>query len=265
MTEYETVRYEADTPVDRAVTVTIDRPAKRNAMNAQVRDDLYAATKRAAEDDDVRCIVMAGAGDAFSAGGDLESYLELDAVDLLDYNVFEGGGLYQWVARLPKPTIAAMDGYAFGGGAEIALAFDFRIASERTQMGFSEIKVGLFAVNSPHRLVHMCGITKAKELLLRGQTFTAEEGAEWGILTEVHPEGEAFEAAVAELAGELVERAPVAYRLGKKAIDRAILVDTGYEPMAYEKLAITTLFGTEDQKEGARAFLEDREPEFQGR
>lgn len=250
--------------VDAGVaTITVNRPEKRNAMDIPTRKELRTAFEDAADNDDVRVIVLRGAGDnSFIAGGDLEMTSEFDHVDGLEYVTKHAQGLYNYVADVSKPTIAAVDGYALGGGAEIAIACDIRIATRDAKVGFPEIGLGLIpAGGGTQRLAAIVGAGKAKELLFRGNVLDAQTARDIGLFNHVHDQAE-FNERVTDMAEDISENAPLALRMAKDSVNRSISVDDGLD---LERVAGAYLFGTDDQTEGAKAFLEDREPEFRGR
>ena len=247
---------------DSIARVWIDRPDKRNAMDVETRAELREAFEDTVDDDDIRCIVMESRNGVFSSGGDLETYSEMPAHEALQFQIEHGQGLYNYVESIPKPTVAALDGYALGGGTEISLAFDFRIATPRTKMGTTEMNVGLYpGGGSVPRLMNMVGISKTKELVLTGEVIDVEEAEELGLVHEVYEEDE-FEERVQEFAAELAAKPPLTYQLAKESINRAADMEQAY---FFDRPATGFLFGTEDQKEGAMAFLEDRDPEFEGK
>lgn len=247
---------------DGVATVSVNRPEKRNALNEPTRVELRAAFEEAVEDDDVRAIVLRGEGDAFISGGDLETLASLDMLEAMEYKATYAQGLNNYIASLPKPTVAAIDGYALGGGLEMALACDIRLAANDAKVGFPEVNVGIFpGGGGTQRLTAVVGASVARELIYTGRIIEADEAADLGILNHLYDPDE-FEASVDEFAADLASKPPVALQLAKRSIDRAVELEAGLD---FELLAGTILFGTEDQKEGARAFLEDREPEFEGR
>lgn len=248
---------------DSIATVTVNRPEKRNAMDVPTRKGLYAAFEDLADDDDVRVIVLRGAGEgSFIAGGDIDSFADYDHMDGLEYGDKYGQELYNTLAELPKPTVAAVDGYALGGGTEIALACDIRLATEDAKFGLPEVEIGLLpAGGGTQRLVQTVGAGMASELILTGRIIDADEAESIGLTNHVYPEEE-FEEAVQSMAEDLASKAPVAQRLVKASIRQAVDIEGG---LAYERLAGAFLFGTDDQTEGAEAFLEDRSPDFKGR
>lgn len=248
---------------DRIATVTVNRPEKRNAMDIPTRKELRAAFQEVGDDDRIRAVVLRGAGEgSFIAGGDIDSFAEFDHMDGIEYGEKYAQGLYNLVADLPKPTVAAVDGYALGGGTEIALACDIRLATEDAKFGLPEVGLGVIpAGGGTQRLVQIVGAGIASELILTGRVIDAEEAADIGLANHVYPESE-FDDEVRSMAEDLASKAPVAQRLAKEAISRSLDIEAGLD---YERLAGAFLFATEDQKEGANAFLEDRDPEYQGR
>lgn len=244
-------------------TITVDRPEKRNAMDVPTRKELRVAFEDAAEDDAVRVIVLRGAGEnSFISGADLSQTVDFDHMDGLEYVTKHAQGLYNFVADVPKPTIAAIDGYAFGGGTEISLACDIRVAQTGIKMGLTEEKVGVMpAGGGTQRLAGIVGVGLAKELIYRGQVLDAEEAKEINLVNHVFDE-EGFEEEVYEIAADIAENSPIALRMAKESINRSLDLEGGLE---FERVAGAFLFGTDDQKEGASAFLEDRDPEFRGR
>jgi enoyl-CoA hydratase len=247
---------------EATTTITVNRPEKRNAMDVPTRKGLRAAFEDAVEDEETRAIVLRGAGDgSFIAGGDIDSFTEFDIADGLEYGARYGQELYNFVAEVPKPTVAAVDGYALGGGTEIALACDVRLATTDAKFGLPEMNIGMIpGGGGTQRLVHAVGSGIARELILTGRIIDADEAADIGLVNHVYPE-ERFNEEVAELAAELASKAPIAQRLAKESMNRSLDIEPGLE---FERVASALLFGTDDQKEGARAFLEGREPAYRG-
>lgn len=248
---------------DCVATVTVDRPEKRNAMDLETRKLLRAAFEDIADDADVRVAVLRGAGDeAFVTGGDIASFAEFDHVDGLEYVTEHAQGLYNYIASVPKPTIAAIDGYALGGGMEIAMACDVRLATPDSRLGLPEVGLGIIpAGGGTQRLASIVGAGIAKELVLGGRILDADEAEDIGLVNHVHLPEE-FDDAVAKMAERFAKKAPLAARLAKESINRSLDLEDG---LGFERMAGAYLFATDDQAEGARAFLENRDPEFRGR
>jgi enoyl-CoA hydratase len=248
---------------DSIATVTVNRPEKRNAMDIPTRKELRAAFEDVADDDEVRAVVLRGAGDgAFIAGGDIDSFSEFDHMEAMEYVTKHAQGLYNYVANLPKPTIAAVDGPALGGGTEISLACDIRLASEDALFGLPEVTIGVLpAGGGTQRLQQAVGTGMAKELVLTGRIVKADEAEDIGLANHVYP-AEEFEDEVDAMAEQLTSQAPVAQRMAKEAMNRGLNEEAGLD---FERVAGSFLFSTEDREEGIEAFLEDREAEYRGR
>jgi len=244
-------------------TVTVNRPEKRNAMDLPTWKDLRASFEDVADDDSIRTIVLRGAGDgAFIAGGDIDSFSEFDHMEAMEYVTKHAQGLYNYVANLPKPTIAAVDGPALGGGTEISLACDIRLASEDALFGLPEVSIGILpAGGGTQRLVQAIGTGMAKELVLTGRVVKADEAAEIGLANHVYSAKE-FDDEVTAMAERLTDQAPVAQRMAKEAMNRGLNEEAGLD---FERVAGSFLFNTEDREEGIAALLEDRDADYKGR
>lgn len=247
---------------DGIATVTVNRPDKRNAMNEPTRKALGDCFAQATDDGDARVIVLRGAGDSFIAGGDIEAFAEFDQVSGLDYLDNYAQGLYNEVAEVPKPTIAAIDGYAFGGGLEISLACDMRVATANAKIGLPEVGLGIIpGGGGTQRLAHVAGAGVAKDLIFTGRSLDAEEALNRDVVNRVY-DAEEFDERVNELARTIAENAPLALRFAKESINRGLNAEAGLD---FERIACAFLFGTEDKQEGVEAFLEDRSALFKGR
>jgi len=240
-------------------TIRIDRPDVHNAMDAETRGEIREAFQAAVDDDGIGCIVMGSQHGAFSSGADLEAVEAMGAEEVLEFSTSHGEGLYSFVERVPKPTIAAIDGWALGGGTEISLAFDFRLATTDSKFGLTEMRVGLYPFGGAiQRLTAHVGAAKAKELVLGADIIDAEEAEDIGLLTELHdPEG--FDDRVDEFAHELAGKPQPTYRVAKESFNRAMDLEAGLQ---FDRVAGPYLLSTDDTREGIEAFLEDREPEY---
>jgi enoyl-CoA hydratase/3-hydroxyacyl-CoA dehydrogenase len=256
--EYKSILVEVD---EKGIgRITLNRPHRLNAINSEMREELPAALQELAENELVRAIVIQGAGEkAFSAGADVTEF-----AGGKPYMFAELGEFFSAPMECPKPVIAAIDGYALGGGLELALACDFRIASKRSEVGQPEIHLGLIpGGGGTQRLARLIGSSRAKELVMLGERIPAEQAYEWGILNKV-VENEKFEEEVRAFAEKLAAGPPIAIRFAKK------LIDWGSEaPMEaalfMEREAFGLLFSTEDMIEGTTAFLTKRKPQFKGK
>jgi len=257
---WETIRYAA---ADGVATVTLDRPDVLNAMNEPMRRELTECFTRLAVDDAVRVVVLAGAGErAFSAGADIREFVQ-PPVPVRFREERKRVDFRAVMDRCPQPMIAAIRGYALGGGLELALACDIRIAAEDAQLGLTEISLAIIpGGGGTQRLPRLVGRGKALELILTGARIGAPEALRIGLVERVVPPGEVL-AAAQELARALAARAPVALRYAKEAIVRGLELPLA-EGLQLENDLATLLRTTEDRLEGARAFLEKRSPRFTG-
>lgn len=247
---------------NRIATLTVNNPDKRNAMDRETRTALRDRVDEVDANDDVRVIVLRGKGDSYIAGGDIEAFADYDQVDALEYLTNYGQGLYNEVAELSKPTIAAIDGYAFGGGLEVSLACDLRVATPDATVGLPEVGLGILpGGGGTQRLTHVAGAGVAKDLIFTGRAVDAAEAADLGIVNRVYDADE-FDDSVRELAETIAANAPLALRLAKESINRGLDAEAGLD---FERIACAFLFGTADKQEGAEAFLEKRDPTFEGR
>lgn len=259
--EFEAV--EVERSGDMVATIRIDRPHRMNTINPTVLDELDAAIDRLEADDEVRALVVAGAGDdAFSAGADVQSMASsadpLDGIELSK----KGKETFGRLEECPMPVVAAIDGYCLGGGMELAMCADLRVASERSTFGQPELNLGLLpGWGGTQRLQHIVGEGRAKEIILTAERYDAAEIADYGFLTEVVEKGD-FEERVHELAADLAGGPPVAQKLTKRAMLR------GWEDteagLEIESQAFGHLMATDDLMEGVTAFMGDSDPEFEG-
>lgn len=248
--------------VDQGVgLIRLNRPQVLNALNADVMTELTDALSRMDSDDGVRCIVLTGNERAFAAGADIAEMAEASAVDMYFHD-----NLSRWdrVRKIKKPIIAAVNGYALGGGCELAMACDMIIAGEGARFGQPEINIGVIpGAGGTQRLTRAIGKARAMEWILTGRFVTAAEAERAGLVTRVVPDEAVLDEALA-LAREIAAKPPVAVQLAKDAVLAAFdtTIETG---LAYERRNFYLLFATEDQREGMRAFLEKRRPQWRGR
>jgi 2-oxoglutaroyl-CoA hydrolase len=257
MTALDGLRLERDGDV---ATITLDLPEKLNRVSMAARDQLAGLFEELGSDDDVRVIVLTGAGDkAFTAGGDIPGFLEREPEELsrLAWNV-------AGPERCPKPVIAKLRGYAFGVGLELALACDFRVAADDVELSLPEVKIGMLpGSGGTQRLARMVGLGRAKDMVMRGRRVGSEEALAIGLLTEVVAATE-LDTAVSSLVDELQALSPLALTLAKRVLNHA------YDgPLALgleiEGLAYGLMRSTHDFREGVEAFGEKRPPKFEGR
>jgi enoyl-CoA hydratase len=242
--------------------ITVNRPDVRNAMNRQVMEELRDVLDRFREDAEVRAVVFTGAGEkAFVAGADIG---ELRGRTMLDGLAAKMQRLYDEIESLEKPTIAAVNGYAFGGGCELAMACDIRIAAQNARFGLPETSLSIIpAAGGTQRLARLVGKGRAVEMILTGRPVDAEEALHIGLVSRVVPQEDLMDA-VREIAGQILSKGPLAVRLAKLAVQAGFETDqrTG---QIIERLAQTVLYTSEDKREGTSAFVEKRTPKFKGR
>jgi enoyl-CoA hydratase/carnithine racemase len=247
---------------DGSAWVTLDRPEAKNALSRAVNLELRRLAVELGIDRQVRAVVLTGANGAFSAGADLKERRGVAAADTGPYVDAIAGAINAW-AEMPRPTIAAMSGPALGGGLELALACDFRIAAEDAVMGLSEVRLGIMpGAGGTQRLTRLLGVARAKELVLTGRRIDARRALEIGLVSRVVPAAELLRAAE-ELAAELSACAPLSVAKAKEAIDTGAGLPLD-QALAVERRCYDVTLASEDRNEGLRAFAEKRPPRFTG-
>ena len=244
-------------------TIVINRPDKRNALNASVRREIIEALDALRTQNEARVIVFTGAGEkAFIAGADIGEFAERTPVE--QRAVMEERRVFDEIAAFPKPTIAMINGYAFGGGCELALACDIRIAARSAKLGQPEIKLGILpGGGGTQRLPRLVGNGRALRMILTGDAVTADEAARIGLVDEVVADAE-LQSTVTSLARQIAAHSPLTLRLAKDAV-RAAFETPLSAGLALERELFITAFASEDREEGVRAFFEKRVAEFRGR
>jgi len=249
---------------DQIATLVIQRPEKLNALNAELLAELDEAVRDLAGDDQVRGVVVTGAGEkAFVAGADIAELAQLEPLAAVR-TARRGQDIFRALEKLPKPVVAAVNGFALGGGLELALACHLRIASENARFGLPEVKLGIIpGYGGTIRLPRLVGRGRALELILTGEMIGAEEAYRIGLVNRVVPQPELLETARALLA-KIVANGPLAVAHALEAVDRGAdaTLDGGFE---IESNLFGLLADTEDMREGMQAFLEKRPARFQGR
>jgi enoyl-CoA hydratase len=247
---------------DGVAVLTVDRQEKLNALNPQVTEEIGQALLEL-EAGGPRAIIVTGAGErSFVAGADISAMSVMDPLEAKRFSEI-GHAAMALLDRSPIPTIAAVNGFALGGGCEVALACDIRVAAENATFGFPEVSLGILpGMGGTQRLPRLVGPALAKELIFTGRRISAEEAREIGLVNRVVPQGEALNAA-REIAAGIAENGPLAVRHAKSATNRALDVDL-VSGLEYEADQFALLFATEDAREGMGAFSERRKPQFKG-
>jgi len=246
---------------DRVALCRLNRPEARNALSPELMEELAAEVERFDSDPEIRCVVIAGSDEAFAAGADINALRERTFEESLRH---PAAAFWRRMAACRTPLVAAVSGFALGGGCELALLCDLIVASESAEFGQPEITLGIIpGGGGTQRLARVTGKQRAMELVLTGRRIDAEEAARLGLVNEVTPRGEWLERAM-ELAQRIARRPPIAARLAKQAVLAAeeTTLSAGLET---ERRLYELSMATEDRIEGMDAFLEKRRPEFKGR
>ena len=260
MPEYQTITVERRGAVS---VLTVNRPEKLNALNSSVHTEGVAALDELKHDDSVRVLVITGAGEkSFIAGADITEFEGKTPVTQRD--LFHERSLFNSIDTFPKPVIAMINGFCLGGGCELALACDIRIAGENARFSQPEINLGVMpGGGGSQRLTRLIGEGRSMEMILTGDMIDAETALRFGLLNHVYPLAE-LEAKTMEMAGKIAEKAPIALQLCKEAVKFASRSNLD-EGLRREIDLFAICFSTEDKKEGVSAFLEKRKPDFKGR
>ena len=258
MSQYETILVETHGAV---TLITLNRPQALNALNSQVLEDLIAAFAAFDADDSQRCAVLTGSDKAFAAGADIKEMSDKSFGDVYGGGLFAG---YDRVTATRKPWIAAVAGYALGGGCELAMMADFIVAADNAKFGQPEIKLGVTpGMGGSQRLTRAVGKAKAMEMCLTGRMMGAEEAEAAGLAAKVVPLAELKDAAL-KTAAEIAAMPPLAAMAAKEMVNAAFET-TLTQGVLFERRLFNGLFGTEDQKEGMAAFVEKRPGNWKGR
>jgi len=244
----------------KIAVVQLNRPQVLNALNFELMNEMLHALQTLERDEEILAIVLTGNEKAFTAGADIKEFAARNSAQMLAENPLEK---WQRIEKFPKPLIAAVSGYALGGGCELILMCDIVIASETAKLGLPEVNIGVMpGAGGTQRLTHLIGKFKAMELILTGRTIDAQEAFALGLVSKVVPAAEYLEEAK-RVAREIASKSPIAVRAAKEAVLAAL---SGLEQgLAFERKSFYLLFDTEDKKEGMQAFLEKRKPQWKGR
>lgn len=253
---FETINVEVE---DHVALIKLDRPDALNALNQQLVGELLQALEEADANEKVRCIVLTGSEKAFAAGADIKEMAKLGFVEVFNANLFADAN--DRVTAIRKPIIAAVAGYALGGGCELAMACDFIIAADTAKFGQPEINLGVIAgIGGTQRLTRFVGKSKAMDMNLTGRHMTAEEAERSGLVSRVVPAKKLMEEAMGA-AHKIAEKSQMSVLAAKEAVNRSYET-TLSEGILFERNTFHSMFATEDQKEGMNAFLEKRQAQF---
>ncbi|MCT4578537.1 enoyl-CoA hydratase [Donghicola sp.] len=256
---FETIIVDID---DHVALITLNRPEALNALNSQLLGELATALAEADQNDKVRCIVITGSEKAFAAGADIKEMSEMSFVDMYMSDFFGAEG--DKITKTRKPVIAAVSGYALGGGCELAMMCDFIIAGDNAKFGQPEINLGVIAgIGGTQRLTRAVGKAKSMDMHMTGRFMDAEEAERSGLVSRVVPAKKLKEEAMSA-ANKIAEKSMISVLAAKEAVNRSFET-TLAEGIQFERRLFNGLFATEDQKEGMSAFLEKREPQFRDR
>ncbi len=259
--DFENITYEVE---DGIAIITINRPDSLNSLNSKTLDELCSAAWTAGEDPEVGAVIVTGSGDkAFVAGADIKEMIGFTPMEMKEF-CLRGQSSLATLEELRKPVIAAVNGFALGGGLELALACDVRIASENAKLGIPEVSLGIIpGFGGTQRLPRLIGPGRAKEMAMSGGMYDAAKAEAWGLVNAVHPQGELMEAAK-RMAKGFMRNGPVAVGLAKAAVNNGMGMDLR-RALFLEAELEATAFSTEDRHEGMGAFVEKRKPDFKGK
>lgn len=240
--------------------ISLNRPKELNALNPQLMQELLTTLQMLDLDDDIRVVILTGNDQAFAAGADIRQMAEMNAMDMVKQNQFQ---VWDNMTKFSKPLLAAVSGYALGGGCELAMMCDLIIASDTAKFGQPEVKIGTIpGAGGTQRLTRAVGKAKAMELILSGRFMSAVEALQSGLIAKIYPV-ESYMSETITLATEIASMPPVAVRLAKEAVNKAY-ESTLTEGIAFERRNFYLTFSSHDQKEGMKAFIEKRKPNFKG-
>lgn len=259
--EFENILYEVNQGI---LYLTLNRPEARNALTPEMWKDIRTAVEMARNNETIQVVIVSGSGDkALASGADIREIHERDYLKMLSGTA---SAALKELEDLYKPVICAINGYALGGGCELAMACDIRIATRCSKFGQPETNLSIIpGAGGTQRLARLIGVGRAKELIYTGRIITAEEAERIGLVNQVTEDsGEAVMAAAEEMARQIMKKGPIAITMAKMAINVGLDTDI-HTGLLFERIAQTVAFSTSDRKEGTAAFLEKRQAEFKGR
>jgi enoyl-CoA hydratase len=265
-TEYEKLICDRKGEKGEVLWVILNDEKTMNALSDTMQQEFLQLLKDIAFDNEIRCVVLKGAGDkSFSSGGDIKLFQSLNIVSGYDLAYSRGNSIQYLMNYMEKPVIAAVNGYCFAGGMELALCCDFIYASQNAKFGLLEINLGILpGWGGTVRLPRKIPVNRAKEMIYRGEIINAEEAYQWGLVNRVLPSKEVLYEEVEKVAAEMMAKPPLSLRAAKNVINNSITCDSIEAALAIERGSVMWLTSSEDCKEGVAAFVEKRKPKFKG-
>ncbi len=267
MKEYKNLICERKGPKEEVLWITLNDEKKMNSLSDVMQQELLNALEDIAFDNEIRCVVLKGAGDkSFCSGGDINLFQTLNVVSAYDFSYERGNRIQHLMNYMEKPVIAAVNGYCFAGGMELALCCDFIYASSSAKFGLLEINLGLLAGwGGTVRLPRKIPVNRAKEMIYRGEVVNAEEAFRWGLLNRVLPSKEELYDEVEKIVSEMIAKPPLSLRAAKNVINNSITCESIEAALSVERGAVMWLLSSQDSKEGVSAFVEKRKASFEGK
>jgi enoyl-CoA hydratase len=257
---YETIEFEQKNSIG---IIFLNRSERLNALNGQLFKDLESIFCQMADDKSIKVLIISGKGKCFCAGADIQEVVNIDRPFEAHFFLRKAQTIFSLIEHFPKPVIAAINGFAVGGGFELALACDLRVASREAYMGLPEIKIGaLPGGGGTQRLPRLIGVARAKEMIFTGETIPADEALKMGLINRM-TDAENLIGTAIQLANKIKDKPIHALKMAKLAINRGMNMDLD-SALELEAQCVAMLFSTEDRKEGMKAFLEKRLPRFSG-
>ncbi len=267
MKEYKSLICERKGPKEEVLWITLNDEKKMNSLSDVMQQELLNVLEDIAFDNEIRCVVLKGAGDkSFCSGGDINLFQTLNVVSAYDFSYERGNRIQHLMNYMEKPVIAAVNGYCFAGGMELALCCDFIYASSSAKFGLLEINLGLLAGwGGTVRLPRKIPVNRAKEMIYRGEVVNAEEAFRWGLLNRVLPSKEELYDEVEKIVSEMIAKPPLSLRAAKNVINNSITCESIEAALSVERGAVMWLLSSQDSKEGVSAFVEKRKASFEGK
>jgi enoyl-CoA hydratase len=265
--EYQSILCEYKGSEGEILWVTLNDEKKMNALSDTMQREFLDLLEKTIFDNRIRCLVIKGAGEkAFCSGGDINVFQTLDTVSAYDFSYERGNRIQHLMNYMEKPIIAAVNGYCFAGGMELALCCDFIYASASAKFGLLEINLGLLpGWGGTVRLPRKMPVNRAKEMIYRGEIIKADEALQWGLINRILPSSEDLYSEVEKITAEMTAKPPLSLRSAKNVINNSITCDSIEAALAIERGSVMWLFSSEDSKEGVASFVEKRSPDFRGK